>query len=98
MLDFIGRVSRLVCRRLPMSDAMIQPVCRPQEFTAGSFARRADLVHEINSPLAYSLLSAQIALRSLRDDDDPAVRRCIERAIEGIHRASLAARELLRNS
>lgn len=59
-------------------------------------SRNAELVHEINSPLAYSLLSAQIALRTLSDDADPAVRRCIERAIEGIHRASVAARELLR--
>ena len=56
---------------------------------------QADLVHAINSPLAYSLLSAQIALRSLNDDDNPAVRRCIERAIEGIHRASTAAHGLL---
>src|SRR4051812_30290441 len=61
-----------------------------------AFARfGAGVVHEVNSPLAVSLLSAQLAMRTLPADTDPKLRRCIERTIDGIRLASSAVKEML---
>jgi signal transduction histidine kinase len=57
----------------------------------------AGFVHEVNSPLATALLSAQVALRSLSSTADPRARRCLAFTMEGIETAAQAMRRILRH-
>ena len=55
----------------------------------------AGAVHDVNGPLAVSLLSAQLALRTLPADSDAALRLALERTIDGIRTAASAVREVV---
>lgn len=62
-----------------------------------AFARfGADLVHEINGPLAVAMLNTQLALRSIDATADPKAKRLLERAVSTIQDAANAIRSVVR--